>query len=129
MAKRILQFNDGFTSANAPNEAGYISVGSTQDISASGTISFSDVTNQVLKVQGDGAAVTASNTPFGTTPPENGTIFIIQGQDSTNTVTINNNDAADGCILNGDVTLGENDQVTVYYDSVKDRYVELNRNF
>lgn len=129
MGVRILDFDDGFTSASAPSESTGFEISSVQDIAASGTITFNSALNQVLKVQGDGGAVTASNTPFGTTPPTSGTVIIVSGSSDTNTVTLTHNDAANGCILNGNATLGEYDAITLVYNSTTDRYEELSRNF
>ena len=126
---RIIDFPDGFTSASAPSVSPIFSVGNVESIAASGTITLVSTGDQILKVQGDAAPVSASLTPFGTTPPSNGSIIKVIGQDNTNTVQLTHNDAADGCILNGNAILGENDSIELMYDSNIDRYVEQNRNF
>lgn len=129
MGIRILDFADGFSSASSPSETGGTIVVATQAISASGTITLDSSLDQILKVQGDGAPVTASSTPFGTTPPSTGTVIVVSGADDTNTVTLEHNDSTNGCILNGDATLGAYDAITLVYNSASERYEELSRNF
>jgi len=106
---------------------------SSLSLTASGTISISTTLGQqTWRVQGGSAAVTLSNTPFGTSAPGAGTMIILMGNDSTNTVTINNNDAAKGCVLAGNagsITLGKYDVIKFQYNSSFDRYVEISRNF
>ena len=103
---------------------------SVSSISASGTITISTVrVRQIIQVQGNAAAVTASVDPFGTTPPPDRTEIVVCGNSNTNTVKIVNDDTSSGALLNGDATLGDNDCLTVYYNSSKNRYVELTRNF
>ena len=126
---RIIDFADGFTSSTSPAASATWTTTATQSIGAGGTITLASSANQILKVQGDGAARTASNTPFGTTPPSDGTMIRLHGQDNTNTLTITHNDAADGCILNGSATLGKDDHIELRYDSTADRYIEQSRNF
>jgi hypothetical protein len=100
-------------------------------IAASGEISKSDdIYNQVRRVSGDGAAVTASTTPFGNvSAPSDGTIIILRGTDNTNTITITNQDIQYGCILNGDATLANYFELELMYDAVAERYIEQRRNF
>ena len=50
------------------------------------------------------------------------------GDDSTNTVTIAQNDAANGFILNGDVVLSKYSTLLVQYDSTSSRWIEVSRN-
>lgn len=100
-------------------------------VADAGTISKSDVIyNQVRRVSGDGAAVTTSNTPFGdSSAPVDGTIIVLRGTDSTNTITIPSQDIAFGCILNGDATLENYYEIELMYDAVANRYIEQRRNF
>lgn len=131
MTRRVFDFADGFTAASNPTDgANYVDT-APQNISSGGTISLSSTAGsiQILVVQGSAGAQATSNTPFGTTPPSNGNIIIVRGNDNTNTVTITGNDAADGVIQNGDPVLGEGDEISYYYDSTADRYYELSRNF
>jgi len=130
MTIRVLDFVDGIDTSTAPTEGTFVTISSSAEaISASGEVTLLTGFQQFIKVAGDGSSVSASLTPFGTTPPTSGTIITLIGTDATDTVTFSHNDAADGMILNGDATLGENDAITVIYESNLDRYVELNRNF
>lgn len=126
---RIIDFADGFSSSTAPSASGFITVTANQDIGASGTIAAADTGFQLLKVTGDGAARTASTTPFsGSTIPDGAVIMII-GQDDTNTLTISHNDANGGCILFGDAVLGAHYMLQLVYDETADRFYEITRNF
>lgn len=129
MTVRVIDISDGFTSSSAPSDLGAFVVSANQAIGSGGTITLGNGANQLLKVSGSGGAQTASTTPFGATPPENGTTIMLMGTDSTNTIQISHNDAADGCILNGDAILGEYDTLTLVYESATDRYIEQTRNF
>lgn len=127
---RILDFSDGFTSATEPTATSLAySIVATQSISGGGTISLSSSSAQILKVAGDGGAQVASTTPFGASPPADGTIIKVMGTHATNTLEIQHNDALNGCILNGSAVLGEYDQITLIYHSALSRYVEDGRNF
>lgn len=99
-------------------------------IAASGEVTVdNDVFTQVRRVSGDGAAVTASNTPFGDLSSMiDGVVIILRGTDSTNTVTFTNNDVQFGMILNGNITLGQYDELEVMWDSVVERLIEQRRN-
>lgn len=129
---RILDFTDGFSQAAAPTTSGTTSVAiessSNQAIADGGQITVQNVTFQHLKVSGDSGAQSASTTPFTGTLPDRA-IIILQGTDSTNTLTLANNDAAGGCILNGDAVLAEYYILKLIYDSDADRFIELERNF
>lgn len=126
---RILDFADGFSSASAPSLVSLVTVGSVQTIGSGGEISFEDTAFQIIKVQGDGGAQTASNTPFGTaSAPGDGSIIYVMGMDNTNTFTIPYQDIAGGCILTGPATLGKYDILKLYRDKTEDRYIELGRN-
>lgn len=101
-----------------------------QNISAAGTIIISaDDGFQMLRVTGNAAAVSASTTPFGASPPTDGTILQVIGQSDTNTVKLTHNDASNGCWLNGDVTLGKYQSITLQYDSTAARYIEIARSY
>lgn len=127
MTLRILDFADGFTSANAPTEIGGYKISTNQAISAAGQIVLNTSMRQVLKVSGNAAAITTANAPF-TTTPNDGLKVILEGTDGTNTVTIPYADVAGGCLLNGDRTLGLGDTLTLYYNATDDRYYEESRN-
>lgn len=117
-----------FYSDGAWRNLGRVEVVAVQSIAASGQIALASSPEQVLKVQGDSGAQSASTTPFSGTPID-GQIIRLEGQDNANTLTISNNDAAGGCILNGDATLGKYDTLILRYDSTDDRYIEQGRNF
>jgi hypothetical protein len=111
------------------SSAGGWTMYSNENISASGSVTTSTtVGQQVRRVTGNGAAVTASTTPFGAGGGwSDGLVVRLIGQSSTNTVTIVNNDAAKGAILNGDITLGQYDVLELQYDSTADRWIEVSR--
>lgn len=131
MGSRIVDFTDGFSSATQPDTSApsAFTSGTLESIAASGTITLLSGALQRLRVQGDSAAVTASTTPFGGTPPNDATMIRVEGRDNTNTVTITHNDIQYGCILNGNATLGQYDAIELVYDSDAERYIEQNRNF
>jgi hypothetical protein len=99
-------------------------------LGAGGTISISlSAGLQAFRVASSGGAVTLSITPFGASAPATGTCIRLMGTSDTNTVTISNNNASKGCILNGTATLGQYDMIELQYNSDDDRYVEVSRNF
>lgn len=100
-----------------------------QTIAAGGTIAIGSNNLQILPVKGDSAAVTTSTTPFGTTPPSNGTRIILVGDDDTNTVTVPVTDVANGCLLNGSAALKKGFLLEVIWVGATARYVEIARNF
>jgi hypothetical protein len=55
-------------------------------------------------------------------------VIMFQGMDSTNTVTIAQNDATNGWILNGDVVLSKYSTLLVQYDGDVQRWIEMSRN-
>jgi hypothetical protein len=102
---------------------------SNENISGSGSVTSSTtVGQQVRRVTGNGAAVTASSTPFGVVGGwSDGLVVRLIGQSDTNTVTITHNDAANGAILNGDCTLGQYDVIELQWDSTASRWIEIAR--
>lgn len=125
---RILDFSDGYSQATAPTTNVVIESSANQAIAASGQITVQNASLQHLKVSGDSGAQSASTTPFTGTLPDRA-IIIVQGTDSTNTLTLSNNDAAGGCILNGDAVLAKYYILKLLYDADANRYIELERNF
>ena len=105
--------------------AGGFKTSATQSISAAGSPTIGTQPFQRIKVQGNAAAVTMANTLAGGT---DGMTLLLQGMDSTNTVTIEINDAADGWILNGDIVLSKYSTLLVQYDLAAQRWVEISRN-
>lgn len=104
------------------------SVASTASVTSGGTIALGAGFFQVIPVAGSGGAQTASTTPFGGTPPLNGTVIRLLGTDLTNVVTIPFNDASNGCLLAGDAALGRGSVLELQYISALSRYVEISRN-
>ena len=126
---RIVDFFDGFTSETEPsiqNVGSYTVIGPLT-ISDGGTIANASDNLQIIKITGDGGVVTVAAALFDTSV-DDGAVIKLVGQSNTNTVTINHNDVAGGTILNGDVTLGQNDSIELIYDSSLDRYIEQSRN-
>jgi len=102
-----------------------------QDVASLGTLLTDSIARtQIKRVQGDGLAVVTSSTPFGASPSIlDGTIIYIIGKDDTNTVTIEHNDATDGCLLNGNATLLNGYSLQLIWSASIDRFIELGRNF
>lgn len=102
----------------------------SQTVSASGTITVSTTQRQqYFRVSGDGASRTLSATPFGVASWTDGIIIRICGVSDTNKVSLVNNDADNGAILNGNATLSKYDIITLIWDSAQVRWIELSRNF
>lgn len=100
----------------------------TQNVAAAAAITISTTQKaQVIYVEGNGAAVSANTVPFGSTDPFDNSQVIVCGRSDTNTVQINQNDAANGAIMNGSVVLHKFDCITFVYNSTDDRYVEVAR--
>lgn len=102
-----------------------------QDVPSLGELlSDNKAMTQIKRVQGDGAAIVTSSTPFGASPDlQDKTIFYIIGKSDTNTVTIEHNDITDGCLLNGDATLLNGYSLQLIWLADDDRFLELGRNF
>ena len=98
-----------------------------QNIAAAGQITPNvQAAQMVLRVTGDGGAVTTSTTPLDTALP-GGTLVILYGQDDVNTVTIPRSDTAGGFLINGQCVLRSGSMLAVVYDSAADRFIELYR--
>ena len=78
--------------------------------------------NQKIYVQGSGGAVTVTANPAISAHTIDGAEMKICGRDDTNTVTLTN---GNGLSLNGSVTLGADDCITLSWDTTN--YVELSR--
>lgn len=96
-------------------------------LAGGGTLTLTAAHEQDIRVQGNSGAVTLSTTPFGGTPPSDGTIITVFGNSDTNTVTISNNNATNGCILVGTMVLKQYSVITFKYKSSFLRYVEVSR--
>ena len=105
--------------------AGGFKTSLVQALAAAGTPTIGTQPFQRIKVAGSGAAVSMATTLAGGT---DGMTLLFIGDDSTNTVTIAQNDAANGFILNGDVVLSKYSTLLVQYDSASSRWVEISRN-
>ena len=106
--------------------AGGFKTSAVQSLSAGGTPTIGTQPFQRIKVAGNAAAVDMATTLAGGT---DGMELLFIGDDSTNTVTIAENDASDGFILNGDVVLSKYSTLLVQYDSSgTGRWVEVSRN-
>ena len=116
----------------AINETTFSTV-STQSISAGGTINVTDYKGmQYRRVEGASGNVTLSTTPFGSiaTATRDGTLVRVVLVNSTHTISFTHNDAANGCLLNGNATLSEKGNcITFQWDSVLSRFIEVGRNF
>ena len=106
--------------------AGGFKTSTVQSLSAGGAPTIGTQPFQRIKVAGNAAAVDMATTLAGGT---DGMELLFIGDDSTNTVTIAENDASDGFILNGDVVLSKYSTLLVQYDSSgTGRWVEVSRN-
>lgn len=105
--------------------AGGFKTSLVQNINAGGTPTIGTQPFQRIKVQGNAAAVTMATTLAGGT---DGMELLFLGNDSTNTVTIAQNDAANGFILNGDVVLSKYSTLLLQYDGTAQRWIEVSRN-
>ena len=106
--------------------AGGFKTSAVQALAAAAAPTIGTQPFQRIKVAGSGAAVTMATTLAGGT---DGMTVLFIGDDSTNTVTIAQNDAANGFILNGDVVLSKYSTLLVQYDvSGTGRWIEVSRN-
>lgn len=80
---------------------------------------------QTFRVQGASGAITLSSTPFSGGPPCDGAMIYLIGNDDANTVTISQNDSADGCLMDGNVTLTKGKTLGLMYSSSLARYVRM----
>ena len=118
-------------SAAAAAAAALNEVSTVESISGSGEIAHSGEVRQYRPVQGNGGAVTTSNTPFGTTTTNftNGMEITLIGRDDTNSVTIPVVNTAWGIKSpNGTAILQDGFSVTYVCDTVEQRFIEKCRN-
>lgn len=103
----------------------------TESIAAAGTITVNTGLFQNRKVQGNGAARTTANAPFGSSfvAAQDGMRILLVGKNAVNTLTIPYADTAWGAMLNGDCTLGLNQSVELILDYSAQRFYEIARNF
>lgn len=123
---KLLYVDDG---TNLLPIGGNFTAYANENITNGGTVSVSSTIGlQYRRITGNGGAVIASVTPFGASPPSDGSVVRLVCLSDTNTVTFINNDNSGGMVLNGDCTLGRFNALEVQYDAVLDRYVEISRN-
>lgn len=122
----IVQYN-GSAWVNSYFGGGGMTIVAVQSVGAGGTIALGLRAQQMLKVQGSGGAQTASTTPFASAPAD-GSVITLKGESAANVLMIPYADIDEGCMLKGDCFLGLNDTLTLVYDLVAKRYIELSRN-
>lgn len=120
--------NAANSAADAANEV--LEAVATETISASGNISHSARARQYRRVVGDGGAVTTANTPFGANPANftDGMQIRLVGTDSTNTVSIPQNDAQYGVVgpflsAGESIVLAEHFTCDLTYDATAERFI------
>lgn len=124
-ANQVLGTNGSGTLSWTDATSGY-SANSDTTLTASDTIAIGTGNADRLQhwvVAGNSAAITLSTSPFGTSDPQDRTIICLSGNSDSNTVTIPMNDAANGAVGNGDVTLSLYDSACFRYVSSLDRYI------
>ncbi len=125
IANQVLGTNGSGTLSWVDATSGY-SQNSDTTLTASDTIAIGTGNADRLqhwRIKSNSGAVTLSSTPFGTSNPQDRTAICLIGVSDTDTVTIAVNDAADGVVGNGDVTLGLYESACFRYLSTEDRYV------
>ena len=99
-------------------------------LTAGGTVTISLTQGQqAIEVAGATTAITLSTVPFGSSAPNNKTVVRLIGTSNTNTVTLVNNNAAKGCLINGTALLYLGYTIDFMYITSIDRWVETARNF
>ena len=117
------------SSGSEQSVGGWTMTNSTS-LTASGTISISLVDRmQTFRIASSSGHISLSSTPFGLNAPIDGTCIRLIGTSDSNSVTITNNNAAKGCLLNGSCTLYNGNVIELQYSSSADRYYEISRNF
>lgn len=101
----------------------------TESIANTNPISSSTKKMQMRRVQGDGAAIAVSPTPFGTATSSDGLIIRLIGMSDTNTVTLAFQDIDHGALLNGEAILKRGHVIEFIFDLASLRWVECYRNF
>ena len=90
-----------------------------------------ELTGKIVRVTGNGGAVTLTSTPTIEAGEEDGQIVIIQGTDNTNTVTLQDKSSLAGTTLaldaQVDATLGQGDTLMLMWDAGDSLYYEISR--
>jgi len=104
---------------------GYIFEESAQTILGAGEIVYTSTAfKNLIPMEGNGGAVTISDTPFGTAHGfTGGKEVILMGTSDTNTITINTTDVPSGIISNGKIVLTRFSQVILIYNAALDRFI------
>lgn len=84
---------------------------------------------QAFRVASTSGAITLSSLPFTSAAPGDAKCVRLIGTSDTNTVSLTHNDAAKGCLLNGNCTLVRGSVIEFMYSLSDDRYYEVSRNF
>lgn len=103
-------------------------VSATQNIAAGGNITVNAAIQQLLKVQGNAAAVTTSIAPFTGTLVD-GMIITLLGMNTSNYVKVPYSNTVDGCILKGDWYGEAGSTLTLVYSVSDRRFYEIARNY
>lgn len=123
-------FNFNSTVAQIMNGVSFLFNGSNLELVNADQLAISTIKPfQKWKVGSAGGLITMNNKPFGTVAPPDGTIITVIGTSDTELVKFVNADESKGCILNGDLILGNGNAFQVMYDQETDRYIFLNRSF
>jgi hypothetical protein len=128
-ASLLLKYDDGASRWRVVGGvAGGFTAESVQQIANGATFALGTDAFQTIFVSGSGGNITASLTPFGATPPLNGTTIFVVGLADAQTVTFEINNAANGCLLAGPAELGRGSSLLLQYSSTLARYLEITRN-
>lgn len=98
----------------------------TESISSSGEISKSTDKLQIRKVAGNGGAVVASLTPFGSTELVDGAMYVLVGTSDTDTVEIQASDVDYGALINGYIILKKGTVQKLIWDAEMLRFIDAN---
>lgn len=107
------------------------SVSSTISMTVAGLTPVQISGYDIVKVQGDGGAVTVTGTPNIAAATSNGKLLILLGMDDTNTVTFQDGSTLDGSGLTlsygQNMTLGKGDTLHLIYETALDNWIEVSR--
>lgn len=103
---------------------GALSIKANQTLTAAATIVLAGTGQQLIRVEGDGGAITVSATTGVTNGTKDGQQLRLQGLSDTNTVTIT---AAGNMRLNGDCVLGQADILDLQWDHGDTKWTEVSR--
>lgn len=115
---RVIDLASGFTAASAPSTDGVLptvtgSTGTPSAIVAGTGVVVSDVSHEVIFVEGSGGAVDISASPQIAAGSTVGQMLTLIGASDTNTVLIED---GDGTALNGDIVLTNNDVIDLIWN-------------